>query len=292
MPEVQSAETDPKERREMREADQEEDQLGHLGCLSHEGRNYNYQHNNECSSENYKGHNHNKQMGEKERVSNSGSNDPRETKQIEVCKVNFRSAHNNQSNITKHNIVLCKRKGNSSLSNASTIRPMEAQSIQAHHDHSSVSSENNNNSNHHYNSSDIDPSRRVSLDSLEKSCPDSICGGGSETPKQCLGAHELKKTFALVGHKTPLLRRPFGEEALALVGHRHLRSAHFWIEEYAPVHTGIGCAHSVRRGARNILCISPCGQLCDRSDSSELAQVKESIAIIKNTCMVAERRSL
>jgi hypothetical protein len=281
MPEVQSGEIDPKEGQESEIADQEEDQLGHLGCLSHEESNHkiegtviddskmsveckalvapnrmkdrligtdlsrqaeNYQHNNE-----YKGHNHNEQMSEKEREysseeSNSGLIDPREIKQIEVYKVNSSSVHNTIS-----------------LSNVSTICPMEAQSIQIQCNNSSVSSENNNHNNHHYNSSERDPNERVNFDSLENSCPDSIGGGGSETPKQCLGAHDLKKTLALVGHKTPLLRRSFDKEALALVGHRHLRSARFWIEEYAPVHKGIGCAHSIRRGARDTLCTSPYG---------------------------------
>ncbi len=103
----------------------------------------------------------------------------------------------------------------------------------------------------------------VNFDSLEKSCPDSICGGGSKTPKQCLGAYELKKTFALVGHKTPLLRRSFGKRVLALVGQRHPCCTHFWIEEFALVHTGTSCAHSIRRGARDILGISPYGKVCD-----------------------------
>ncbi len=43
MPEVQSGEIDPKERQESEMVDQEEDQLGHLGCLSYER----YGHNND-----------------------------------------------------------------------------------------------------------------------------------------------------------------------------------------------------------------------------------------------------
>ena len=125
----------------------------------------------------------------------------------------------------------------------------------------------------------------VNFDSLEKSRPDSICGGGSKTPKQCLGAYKLKKTFALVGHKTPLLRRSFDKEAFALVGHRHLRSAYFWIEEYAPVHTGIGCAHSVRRGARDTLCISPYGQVDHDRSCEDLYDFGSSGSLKRSACL-------
>ncbi len=83
-------------------------------------------------------------------------------------------------------------------------------------------------------------------------------------PKQCLGARSVKKMLALVGHKTPLLRRSFGKRVLALVGQRHHRYTHFWIEESALVHTGTSCAHSIRRGARDILGISPYGKVGDR----------------------------
>ena len=72
MPEVQSSEMGSKEEQDEEAGDQEEDQLGHLGCLSHEesDHNENYQHNNE-------------QMKTKEREcsseeSSSGLIDPRE----------------------------------------------------------------------------------------------------------------------------------------------------------------------------------------------------------------------
>ena len=45
MPEVQSGEIDPKEGQESEIADQEEDQLGHLGCLSQEESDRNNQNN-------------------------------------------------------------------------------------------------------------------------------------------------------------------------------------------------------------------------------------------------------
>jgi len=252
--------------------DQEEDQLGMLGSMEHAD-------------------NHNRPRETIE--DNCASSEERE-EEVGRTPEKRTDSEEDYNNTVKQNLFLIEEnevnelwwdlrdpvhfsRRRMSLSNVSTTCPTEAESIRSQHNISSVnnnnnhdqqqqqqhniSSENNNHNHNHYNSSEGDPNERVSLDSLEEKRPDSISGGGSETPKQCLGAHELKKTFALVGHKTPLLRRSFGEEALALVGHRHPRSAHFWIEEYAPVHTGIGCAHSVRRGARNNLCISPCGQL-------------------------------
>jgi hypothetical protein len=54
MPEVQSSEVGYKEEQQEEVGDQEEDQLGHLGCLSHEKHRFsnNYQHDNEDNRRN------------------------------------------------------------------------------------------------------------------------------------------------------------------------------------------------------------------------------------------------
>ena len=71
----------------------------------------------------------------------------------------------------------------------------------------------------------------------------------------------MKEMCALVGHETPLHHLSFEKEAFASVGHRHLCDTYFWIEEFALVHTGTSCAHSIWRGSRDILCISPYGKV-------------------------------
>ena len=128
-------------------------------------------------------------------------------------------------------------------------------------------------------------SEGVNLDSFRRSSSDSICGGGSLTPKQCLGARPLKEMLALVGHKTPMHHLCSKKKVFALVGHRHPRDTCFWIEEFAPVHTGIGCTHSIRRGARDILCISPYGQVghdCSCIDPTDIGS-----SACQNTCLGA-----
>jgi hypothetical protein len=256
MPEVQSSEVDPKERQEAETADQDEDQLGHLGCLSHEESdhdNNNYQHNNE-----YKGHNYNEQMDEKEREysseeSSSGLIDPRETKQIEVCKVNSSSVYNVQGH--EHHKFSSDNERDNILAQCCNDLPRRGLKYRLNHkttenqiQHQSTNNSNDNNNYNHHISSERRSSERRSSErrSSERSSSDSTCSGGSLTPKQCLGTRSQKEMCALVGHKTPL---------------HHLSFECFWIELGA-----ISCAHLIRRGAGDILRISPYGQVsmtCD-----------------------------
>jgi hypothetical protein len=265
MPEVQSSEICSEEKQDEEIGDQEEDQLGHLGCLSHKGHNHNYQHSNnndnKCSSENHKGHNNN-QTDKKERE--PGYGDPREE-----------NSSDSNINATPPTIIISSDCNTKSLNKASTTCPTEAKSIRYNRRSDRVqqptttSSDNNCNNN---------PLNRSDNSSDEENDFDSVCCGGSLTPTQHLEVCSATEMFALVGHETPLRHRPFEDKVFALVGHRHLRNTYFWIELGA-----LSCAHLIRRGAGNIARISPYGKVCMtfHEDSGDLIWLKE-----KSRCSV------
>jgi hypothetical protein len=215
MPEVQSGEVDPKERQEEEVVDQEEDQLGHLGCLSDEGSECNTREtdsftNNYQPCEYNRHNNKNNQTNEKEREysseeSSSGLIDPREVieeicaEQIEVCKANSNSVHT----VLRHkHYKLCSDNEEDILTQRCNDLPYRGLKYrQQTTNYSNTIQQYTNKANW----SDSSANEGVTIDSFKRSCPECICDGGSKTPKQCLGACKLKKTFALVGHKRPLL---------------------------------------------------------------------------------------
>ena len=151
-----------------------------------------------------------------------------------------------------------------SLNKDSTTCPTEAKSIRYNNRSDKEQQPTTTSSDNNYNNN---PLNRSDNSSEEKNSFDSICTGGSLTPMQYLEACSISEMFALVGHETPLQHRHFDRKVFALVGHRHLRNAFFWIELGAK-----SCAHWIRRGAGNIARISPYGEVsqtshADRSES-------------------------